>query len=87
MIQIGWSSATSIFDAAVEAAYALQRESLTAETQDQLHKAIIKFAKVMRDQLEEGDWDCQPESDFWELLAKDLWPEDWAEHLKWQEDE
>jgi hypothetical protein len=78
MIKIGWCSATYIFDAAIEAAYKLQCATLKTVNSDVINfpnPAMIEFAKIIRDELEDGDWDCQQESGFWEELAPYLWPE------------
>jgi hypothetical protein len=84
---MGWCSGTYIFDAAIEAAYRLiddVKSSSLSESDARI--AIVKFAKVMRDELEDGDWDCQNESDFYQDLKYDLWPE-WAKEDDEFEDE
>jgi hypothetical protein len=85
---MGWCSATYIFDTAIEAAYKLQRETLGSNrpAPDFPNQALIKFAKTIRDELEDGDWDCQNESEYWEDLAQYLWPEHWQEYLKYKDD-
>lgn len=83
---MGWCSATYIFDAAVEAAYELQRgQSLGREPVPFPNPVLVRFAKTMRDILEDGDWDCQNESDYWEDLAQYLWPDSWEEYLRWND--
>lgn len=72
---MGWCSATNIFDTVIEAAYKLQPDD----------KAMIAFAKTLRDVLENGDWDCQQESDFYDQFKWDLWPryaQQWIDYCK-----
>lgn len=69
---MGWCSATVIFDTVVE--------SLLDETVDK--KETIKY---LINVLEDGDWDCQSESDYWEHpLVKECFIE--TGHKNWYED-
>jgi hypothetical protein len=79
---MGWCSATQIFDEVLEAAYRLQvtTEEITLNG-GSTRSAIVDFAKVLRDVLEDGDWDCQQESDFYEDLKWDLWAERAQDHI------
>jgi hypothetical protein len=86
---MGWCSATYIFDTAIEAAYKLQHETMKnsyGTTVDFPNTELIEFAKTIRDELEDGDWDCQNESEYWEDLAKYLWPKHWQEYLEYKDD-
>lgn len=90
---MGWCSATTIFDTTIGYVFKLLSQMdlelpslCEIETWPaKYRKSFIEFAKVIRDELEAGDWDCQGESEYWLILAKYLWPEDWAAYLEWEE--
>ena len=86
---MGWNSGVYIFDAVIAAAYQLQNHYLDQQAMPDPkgdHAAMVQFAKVVRDELEAGDWDSQQESDFWLDLAPDLWPGSYKKYLEYEND-
>lgn len=73
---MGWCSATDIFDATIKAAIAVLNE-IHDQYADHFnrHEMLLKIARQLKDKLEAGDWDCQQESDYYQDLKWDLWPE------------
>lgn len=73
---MGWCSATSYFDDVVEAAKEVLEE-ISEKYSDQIpkHAMLVKIVYPLARDLEEGDWDCQMESDYWDELKWDVFPE------------
>ena len=83
---MGWCSATYIFD---EVMYAVNDmlDEIKGQYCDHLPKRemFLKIARPLVKKLEDGDWDCQQESDFYNEYKWDLWPrfaQDWIDDLK-----
>lgn len=72
---MGWGSAVDIFDVAIKAAKRLQEESESSKTWDDDYQALVRFAIAIKEELEDGDWDTQQESDYFEELKWDVFPE------------
>lgn len=70
---MGWCSGTDIFDAVAKLIL----------SKDEVSEEEIQVLKTLVDALEDGDWDCQGDSDFYEhpivqRIMRELHP-DWYE--------
>lgn len=72
---MGWGSAVDIFDIAVKAAKKLQQDTLKSKSHVADREALVEFAKVIKEELESGDWDTQQESEYFEDLKWEVFPE------------
>jgi len=72
---MGWCSATNIFDATIEATQEVLNE-IYGQYCDYIpkHEMLVKIARPLANELDDRDWDCHRESDFWDQLKWDLWP-------------
>lgn len=73
---MGWCRATDIFDPVVKNVKAVLHEIHTnySDHFDE-HAMLVKIVEPLARELEDGDWDCQEESDYWEELKWDVFPE------------
>lgn len=84
---MGWGSAVHIFDAVVKEA----KETLQ-EIQDQYsdhfskREMLVRIAKPLAEKLDDGDWDTHRDSDYWDELKWDLWPEEAQEEKEEMEE-
>lgn len=73
---MGWCSATEYFDVVVKAAKEALEE-INEQYSDQIprHELLVHIVEPLARELENGDWDCQQESDYWDELKWDVFPE------------
>ena len=73
---MGWCSATYIFDATMHAVNDVL-DDIMEQYSDHLpkHEMFLRVARPLVKKLEDGDWDCQQESDFYDKYKWDLWPD------------
>lgn len=86
MIIIGWNSATPYFDDTMRAAKEVVSK-LAQFVDDAIDEKalLLRIARPLSDHLCDGDWDVQDESDFWDELGPDLWPERYEDYLYWKD--
>lgn len=82
---MGWYSAVYIFDNAIDAADLLTVESgaIDFNPPETVEMAMVKFARSIAKELNDGDWDSQQESNHYERFAPYLWPKWYEEDLRY----
>jgi len=73
---MGWGSAVDIFDEVVKHTKAMLEE-IKNDYSDHIsvHEMLVKVAEPLARELEDGDWDTQQESIFFEELKWEVFPE------------
>lgn len=80
---MGWNSCTPYFDDTIRAAKEVLEEYFTSETLVKV--LLLRIARPLAQHLDDGDWDVHDESEFWDELGPDLWPEEYADYLYWKD--
>jgi hypothetical protein len=81
---MGWNSCTPYFDDTVRAAKEVIEDLCKGDSRFDEHEALLRIAKPLANHLDDGDWDVHSESEFWDELGPDLWPEEYKEYLYWK---
>jgi hypothetical protein len=70
---MGWCSATKHFDAVADKLVEIEKSLADSKLDEEVQKGLAclgryileEVLETLRDTLEEGDWDCQCESKYW----------------------
>ena len=83
---MGWCSATEILDSTVrevERQYKFLRELEVLVWKGSMDVLLRPLVASLAEQLREGDWDCEQESEYFDRFPQEILGHTDEEHLKW----